>query len=337
MQINEVLNTRVTYQKNFWTDLGESTLGAIFEEIKSSKHFAYTKELSTLYSIGDLEMYSIKKKSLPVVAFAATFSKVRSKSGLLSYNDLIVLDIDKLDISDLERTQNALKSDPYVICHWKSPSQRGFKALVKIGYGKLIDHSAVDLVHKYAFAEVSKYFFEKYQIDLDKSGSDFTRLCFISYDPDFKAKEAFQVFNVNAASIPSSKEIRTRVLSVVKKNVQSAGSNLHNASGKNRPQHKKLIQNIISYLSKNSKSITFHYDDWVRVAFAIANSFTYDVGIKYFKALSKSDVSKFDPIQCENLLSDCYQNSKNLINFVTIIHLAKNQGFVANRTNREST
>ncbi|MGG7664740.1 BT4734/BF3469 family protein [Dyadobacter sp. BHUBP1] len=337
MQIGEILSTRIMYQKNFWAELSEIPLGNIFEEIKSLKHLAYTRELSKLYSNGDTELYSVKKKSLPVAAFAATFSNVRSKIGFLSYNQLIVLDIDKLDTYQLSRTQLALQNDPYIVCHWKSPSQNGIKALVRTNYEGRIDHSTVDIVHKYAFAKVSNYFFEKYQIELDKSGSDFTRLCFISYDPDFNAKEVFQVFDIDPTSIPTSKDVLTKPLIVVKRPVKFAASNLYNASGKNRSQHKKMIQNIISYLSKNSKSITFHYDDWLRVGFAIANSFTYDVGIRYFKALSKNDVTKFDPIQCENLLSDCYQNSRNLINFVTIIHLAKNQGFVANRTNREST
>ena len=90
------------------------------------------------------------------------------------------------------------------------------------------------------------------------------------------------------------------------------------------------MKNIIKYLTKNKLSITNSYDEWYRVAIIIANSFTYDVGEKYFLQLSQLDKSKYNEVECKNILIDCYENSRGEINFNSIIHLASEKGFKYN-------
>ena len=63
-----------------------------------------------------------------------------------------------------------------------------------------------------------------------------------------------------------------------------------------------LFFNILNkFLTKNEKSITFDYDDWLRVALAIAGSFTYEVGLRYFIELSKMDGIKFNENNCKKI------------------------------------
>jgi len=91
---------------------------------------------------------------------------------------------------------------------------------------------------------------------------------------------------------------------------------------------------IIKYLSKRNLSITNSYSDWYKVALAIANSFTYDIGEKYFLRLSKLDVNKYDEQKCRTLLKYCYENSKGKFNFGTIVYLAIKVGYIYKNSNR---
>ena len=64
---------------------------------------------------------------------------------------------------------------------------------------------------------------------------------------------------------------------------------LDNATGKNNKSHRQQIQFIIRFLNKNKSSITKSYEQWTQVGYAIANTFTYEVGEKYFVRFSKLD------------------------------------------------
>ncbi len=49
------------------------------------------------------------------------------------------------------------------------------------------------------------------------------------------------------------------------------------------------------------------------------------------------DKDKFNEMECNNLLINCYQNSRGEIGFNTIIHLATLQGYKYKNTSVEST
>ena len=88
------------------------------------------------------------------------------------------------------------------------------------------------------------------------------------------------------------------------------------------------IEKIIKYLKKNNKSITVTYTDWFRVALAIANSFTHEVGQKYYLQLCELDGDNYDEYKSKYLLDYCYANRKlGKIGFPTIVYLAKQAGF----------
>ena len=48
-----------------------------------------------------------------------------------------------------------------------------------------------------AFPQIEKYLRETCDIDIDPSGDDITRLCFVSYDPDIHMKKEFTPFKVS--------------------------------------------------------------------------------------------------------------------------------------------
>jgi hypothetical protein len=223
-----------------------------------------------------------------------------------------------------------------LLAFWESPSKDGIKGLVHLEFNNKYNELKIDEMHKAAFTHLYNYFKENYSIELDKSGSDFTRLCFISWDEGIVLKSDFKSFEIN--DIEVRKQTNSIKIKSQSKIINSPINDiLFNPIGKNNQYQKQTIKKIISYLKKNSLSITYDYDDWFRVAFAIANAFTFDIGLKYFKELSKLDITKYNEYECEKFLKNCYEYSKGKIKFSLIINLSINKGFKYKNINTEST
>lgn len=326
-----IKDLQVSYLSNLKNSTSiTKTLEDIFKEIKSEKIKWFTLELNELYKSGS-ELYSIKKRNLPVVTFCALFEQNnRKKDGIIHYNHLLVIDIDKLDIQIMEFVRSILNNDNFMIANWVSPSGAGLKGIIKLKFNNVkLNNENIDFHHKRAFKKVSAYFLEKYNIELDKSGNDYTRLCFISCDENITVKNSYSEFEINHDEyLELLGKSASKVKINVNKNLGAANKfTLHNAIGKNSQSNKREILKIINFLKREKKSITHSYDEWLRVAFGIANTFSFDLGRKYFIELSKLDDLKFNETECLTLLEDCYYNSKGTINFNTIIHFAKEKGY----------
>ena len=100
-----------------------------------------------------------------------------------------------------------------------------------------------------------------------------------------------------------------------------------NPKGKNLPQNRNTMKSITKYLSKRHLSITPDYEKWYRVAYAVANTFTFDIGEKYYLTLCRLDGALHDEEQSKYLLYYSYENSKGEITFSTIVYLAKQLGY----------
>lgn len=337
MEIKDLLSIRVSYQEHFWSEIKETSLSIVLKEIQSEKHGQYTNFLREFYFSGDKENYGLHKRKLPVVTFCGTYELERTKEHLNKYNYLVVLDIDKLGSTELERVKDVLLKDQYVFSFWESPSKDGLKGLVHLKYKFDIYEFGIDPSHKIAFNQLRNYFFEKYNVDLDKSGSDITRLCFISQDKELVLKDQIESFSVEKKSDGDSQKRKYNtdpIHNVTHKNFKDL---LYNPRGKNNQFYRKTIKDITSFLRKNSLSITHSYEEWLRVAFAISNTFTYDIGLQYFLNLCLFDKDKFNVAECKSLLMNCYENTRGEIKFRTIIYLAIEKGFIYKDLNTKST
>ncbi len=336
MELKEILKTEVTYFDKLWTSPKSTSLDSVFSEIRSDKHGRIASYLSALYTKGDKENYKTHKGRLPVVTFCATFEGGRKKEHLKNYNCITVLDIDKLGGEELQKTKESLLNDEYVFTYWESPSRDGVKGLVHLNYEFNIEDVGIDESHKIAFNQLVEHFAEKHNIELDKSGSDFTRLCFICQDTQLVLKEKIESFTIEYKQIHISKGKSKGKTPKTTKRISSKDA-LYNPIGKNNAYHRKTLKNIIKYLTKNSLSITDSYEKWLRVAFAISNSFTFDIGVKYFNELCILDTDKYVEIECKNLLINCYENTRGEIGFNTIIHMAVETGYNYKNINAKST
>lgn len=330
MDINTILAEKVSLQNSAWDNASSSV--SIIEFLGFIKNGKYASQMSFLRGLlnkGELECYEAHKKRLAAVTFSGLFNERRKKERLKKYNEVIVLDIDKLDDEKLQSYKRLLLKDDFVFSLWESPSKRGLKGLIKVYYNFEYSREQIDQIHKSAFAKLVSYFKTNYDIDMDMSGSDYTRLCFVSADPNLFINEKLNEFQINEQDIDeeykaaeTSKEIDVTARGL-NKIIDSVKPNI----SRNRPLHRRQIKSIITFLSKRKLTITHDYEKWYRVAYAIANTFSHDIGEKYYLKLCQLDGKEHNEKESKNMLRYCYENSKGAIHFDTIFYLTKQLGY----------
>lgn len=142
-----------------------TTVEIALDRIKKGKSKSKCEEIRNTL---DKEKAQKLKQSLPAVCFSGKFTANRKDEDLIEHSGLIILDFDKLD--NLRDKQTEIINYDFIHACWVSPSGNGLKALVRI---------ADPRKHKEHFESLREIFPE-----LDKSGSNVSRLCFESYDPD---------------------------------------------------------------------------------------------------------------------------------------------------------
>jgi VirE N-terminal domain len=325
--VEKTLASNVSYQKDTWANLSKQmTVENVLTEIKSDVYRKKIENLRELLKTGNNELYKVEKLKLPAVTFCGTFNEVRKKENLKEYNELIVIDIDKLKPEQLSIIKNQLTNDEYIFSFWLSPSNNGFKGLVLLKYN--FEINAIDIAHKSAFDKLAKYFSTKYNIELDSSGSDTTRLCFMSHDPSICIKTTASAFEIEKSDLMNITQYEKRETSKIKLYNTTKKNALYNPKGKNRNTDKRSIKDIITYLTKRRIVITGQYEHRYRICYAIANTFTYDIGLKFYLDLCRIEVLKYNENKEMKLLEYCYENNTGWIQFNYIEELVKNYGYV---------
>lgn len=166
--------------------------------IKSDKLRVKILALKVILEREGKHAYQDAKESLPAVTFAGIFSPRRSLETCVDYSSLIVLDVDKLSPAEIEDLRDAFSLDRHILCYFTSPSGAGLKIIVQV------DSEAKD--HYSAFESLRVYFLANYQVKLDPSGKDISRICYLTCDPDLYYNGQAEPFHVEV-----SEEQRNRV------------------------------------------------------------------------------------------------------------------------------
>lgn len=336
----ELYNTEITKWQNILCpkNCSDVTIQKVLSSIKNGDYKSQIDDIRKWKQSGDEEMAKNIKMKLPAVTFAGLFDNGRKSINCVQYNYLLVLDFDHLSNSEMDRVQNILSQDPYVIAFWRSPSGDGWKGIVPLSNVN-VDYDNYNLFHLNAFIQLEDHFQSVYNIPLDKSGKDITRLCFLSSDADIVIKEQCQKFPIsqdndiaknaqsatNCFTLEEAKELQ------IDFNTVSDWNHLNKIIVKRPESHNKFrpkMEKIVKFLEKKQLSITYNYEQWVCVAFAIATTFHYDYGQKIFMRLCKLDVDKFDEDKCDKLLFNAYKNNRGQRTFKTILYYAKQKGWI---------
>lgn len=309
----------------------------LLDELLLIKSGYYKEEVlacRNLYKV-DKKKYSQLKAGLPAVTFSGQFNGGHKKELLTRYNNVIVIDIDRIEDADILSLKEKFKNDPYIFACWISPSGNGLKLLIRI--------PSNILTHKFYFNKIWDYLFATYGIEADTSGSDYSRLCFVSYDTDIILKEEIEIFPIHedewsAELFEGSNTFKNQNAQLEVLNGSGLGKTektlFYQTEGRNRREDRETSRKIITYLKKNGLSITESYPAWLKVGFAIANSFTYDIGKEIFLKLCRLDGPLHDEYKSECLLQFCYiKRRHNVVNFATIIYMASLKGFLISLPN----
>ena len=160
----------------------------------------WRKLIDKIRECSEKEERSNLKKGLPCVTFSGTFNDTRKEKNIKEYSQLMVVDIDNLKTHELNRFKQSLKQDPFIISFFESPS-RGLKALVEV-------NSTVDNHKSTAFPYVQEYFKDMHGIEIDRSGKDICRLCYVSYDPELYYTKDYDIFDVPPNFISQEEKLK---------------------------------------------------------------------------------------------------------------------------------
>ena len=168
-------------------------LETVYHKIKAphQKFIDFINQLRVVATI-DATKYRQLKVKLPYLV-AGVFNPNFRKNNNFVHTNYFILDIDHVFEKniDLNNLFNKITKDPRVTLAFRSPSNDGIKVFFKLT-NKCFDAGKYTLFYKHFAYRFSK----QYNLNqvLDKSTSDVSRACFVSYDPSV-------YFNKNAEEV----------------------------------------------------------------------------------------------------------------------------------------
>lgn len=311
----------------------DMSIGRVLRGIKSGAYNERVYKARQYLLQNDKEKFSIIKGELPAVTFCGTFIKGHKAEECVSYNNLLVIDIDKLAESEMEDVEKTLQSEPCIASYWKSPSGRGYKGLVNLNYDAFFSDVPDKIKHKAAFRQLFTYMFSSYGISLDPSGSDICRLCYMSSDFNLVVKDESIPFAVQKEAICDTELSMKNKAATIKAVSPKSWSEIYGkATGyASNGYNRSLITLILKKLTKKRLSITDTWENWVKVAFSIASSVHPVKGRELFLDLCRLDGANHDEVKSERLIWDAYSQNKGRCSINTIIYLAREKGIVLDR------
>ena len=188
--------------ENAWDDTSTQYV-PVLSVLKAIKSGRWKEQIEEIRGIKDDNLRNKYKMKIPGVCFQGTFEKKRVyipkkakhvwksrfDDHIVHYSGIVVADIDTKDVRTIQRLKSALVEDPYVFAYFLSPSG-GLKILYVVD-------SAVEFHKKYAYEQIKGWVEDNYDIEVDKSGKNLSRLCYVSYDPDLYINEEYLVFTID--------------------------------------------------------------------------------------------------------------------------------------------
>jgi len=245
----------VSLFSNFIHKTDDKPLSSILNDIKNGAYKTQVDAIQKMLNQGNNDEASNLKKQLPAFTVSGTFQGGRSVDKIEEYNQFVILDIDKLSAPQIKELKNMAFLAPYTYAVFISPSGKGLKIIVKV--------DSEIIRHKQAFSQVVEYYEEALNINIDISGSDISRLCFMSFDADCIIKENFEIFHV----IDKPKDIE-----------QPKQVTYYNQDDK--------IEKFIEEIERTQTDITQGYENWRNLGFALADEYG-ESGRNYFHRISR--------------------------------------------------
>lgn len=146
-------------------------LNKIYDLIIGTSYKAITEELREIEDIKERRKF--KANNFDYVTFSGVFER-RNDKYLEKHSNLIAIDFDHLE--NLDKSKEQLLNDQYFDTEmlFVSPSGDGIKWIIRI---ELEEATQAEY-----FKAISNYIKQTYNIDVDASGKDVSRACFLPHD-----------------------------------------------------------------------------------------------------------------------------------------------------------
>ncbi len=165
---------QVSAYKNTWDTNGDNhiKLGDFFKAVKRGK---WKTLIEAVLAIPEGPIQDAAKQKLPGITPSGTFSEGKLDEGLITHSGIVCLDIDKNEPHYFQ----AITSDPHTFVVHKSTRQNGWAVYVKVDPEcNTVEH------HKELVRALITYYEERYQIKVDPTCKNPSRLRYVSFDPD---------------------------------------------------------------------------------------------------------------------------------------------------------
>ncbi|WP_109832777.1 VapE domain-containing protein [Reichenbachiella versicolor] len=249
------------------------------------------------------------KKKLPMVSFAGKFAK-RKSITLIEYSSMLVIDIDDLEsIEEAELLKEDVKNMNHVALSFVSPSGLGLKVVHVVKYDESIDPFQF---HKLAFETVSRRY-RRSGINIDESGKDITRSCFLGYDSNLYLNLDVSPLEFDAKTMLQAKP--------------SSHTHFHEQEMLSSDSVEYVItKGVLGYLNDNKLSITEDYLKWRNVGYGLKSEFGEELGRSLFHDFSKRDRS-YNAKEVDEQFDKGMEEYPNGIGIGTIIQYAQRLGY----------
>jgi len=271
---------KVSLFRNFNQVEENLEISVILEQIRSGKYKARVQGLRELLRQGKSEEYDAAKRSLPAFTPSGLFDGGRKLEFLKEYSGLIILDLDDLQLEQLIAARQKIQECTYTYACFISPSGQGLKVLVKV--------FSRPVLHKRTFNQVKSFYEDLLKLEIDPSGKDITRLCFVSWD---------EVLYLN----PAAACFKT-YLNLVEDD----------------------IDKLTATIELRQLDLTKNYDDWVRIAFALIDAIGEE-GRSYFQRISQY-YPGYDATLCDSQYDKCLHSGNTGVTIGTLYYLARDNG-----------
>lgn len=184
----EEVRHNVTLFRKFTEIVKHVTIQDCINEIRNGSYKKQVEEIRKINTEKGKEEADKLKKNLLGFTASGVFKKNRRITDISEYNQCVILDFDDISADYLEEAKDRATLAPYTLAAFISPRGTGLKIIVKVN---------TDVKgHGLAFQQVADYYAQALNEEVDPSGKDCSRLCFMSYDPEAYYNSDAEVFKV---------------------------------------------------------------------------------------------------------------------------------------------
>ncbi len=186
----------VTSYRGYTKVIGQISLPQFFNQFRGNLHRNSIEEIEKADAEGNILKAERIKKQLPYYTLTANYAECRLPCSLLRYNDLILLDFDKMLREKIPSLRHLCEEDPNTIGCALSPRRHGLKVLVylrteeadrlrrRLNEQGTVDYAELCRYHEAMYRLVAGYYAGLLDNEVDVSGSDLSRGMYATYDPE---------------------------------------------------------------------------------------------------------------------------------------------------------